>query len=135
MAGGKDSGTAEGLKTIVFGKAFSLLRDKKVRLVADTKRAWHFEVEGTRETHDVMIRQDGGIKLICTCEFSSIKPEMLCSHKVACLMYIFQNYCSGVKIRDDILSGLEYYKDPGESWETFVNSVLEEWLIEKKTKK
>lgn len=85
---------------MLFKKAKELVKNKKVILDGVSKKVFFFRIKQTNtdeellpeEYYDVAIYyEDYVLKHSCTCKYCSLKPDKLCSHKLACFYYLIEN--------------------------------------------
>ena len=72
----------------IYKKGARLFKEGRVVLIHAGKRGLTFEVKGDTEFYTVKVWEDG--RITCTCKYSSLYPDRLCSHKVAIMIYLYE---------------------------------------------
>jgi len=72
----------------IYKKGIRLFKENKVRLIHIGERGLTFEVKGDTEYYTVKVWDDG--RITCTCIYSSLHPDKLCSHKIAVMVYTYE---------------------------------------------
>lgn len=72
----------------IYSKGVRLFREGRINLIHFGERGATFEVKGDTGYYTVKIWDDG--RITCTCIYSSLHPERLCSHKIAAVIFLTQ---------------------------------------------
>ncbi|MEM5791143.1 MAG: hypothetical protein QXP77_03820, partial [Candidatus Aenigmatarchaeota archaeon] len=67
-------------------KAYSLFRQKRVRIEFETDKRIHFKVRGETDEHSVIFDKEKK-EFTCDCKFFSLKQKS-CSHILACRIFL-----------------------------------------------